>query len=169
MRRISEASLGIMVAVLASAALATAGAQAGGGPNACAIFDAQELMSLSGLRDVLGRGPQLADPAEVPKGRSECEFLGITFGLDASMTRDWFARTRADQVKSGTKLEPIPGLGDEAYYWWDPQPGSYRQVGIAVRTGSYRLTLLDLTESDSIPAAKATLLKIARYVTPRVR
>jgi hypothetical protein len=127
-RRISGISSCIIAAVSVSAAVSTAGAQAGGGLDACAIFNAQELVRLSGLRDVLGRGPQLAAPADLPKGRSECEFLGITFGLDASMTRDWFGRTRADQVKNGTKVEPIPGLGDEAYYWWDPKPGSYRQV-----------------------------------------
>ncbi len=85
------------------------------------------------------------------------------------MTSTSFDDTRKGQVKSGTRVEPISGVGDDAYYWWDPTPGSLKQVGIAFRAGASRLVIMDMVSSDSIEAAKPMLLKVARYAAPKVR
>ena len=111
----------------------TAATGQGPGPTACSIIDVAELKRLTGRTDILRRGPVPSDPSETPKGLTECEFLGFSFSLASPATKQWFDGTRADQVKQGTKVQPVSGLGDDAYYWWDPRPGTHRQVGIAFR------------------------------------
>ena len=168
MTRAIRYTLGAVAALLAFVSPLAVMSQAGG-PTACSIIEAEELKRLTGLRDVLRQGPVAADASEVPKGITECEYLGLSFSLTTRMTREWFDRTRQDQIKRGTKVEPVSGLGDEAYYWWDPRPGTYRQVGIALRSGSYRLAIMDMASSDSIQAAKATVLKAAQHTAPKLR
>jgi hypothetical protein len=168
MHRTIPNTLGAAAVLLAVVSPLPVMAQAAG-PTACSIINADELKQLTGLRDALRRGPVAADPSELPKGITECEYLGLSFSLTTRMTREWFDRTRQDQIKQGTKVEPVPGVGDEAYYWWDPRPGTYRQVGISIRAGSYRLAIIDMASSDSIQAAKATVLKAARHTAPKLR
>lgn len=168
MNRTSRYTLGAMAVLIAFAPPPPVMGQAAG-PTACSIINAEELKRLTGLRDVLRQGPVAADPSEVPKGITECEYLGLSFSLTTRMTREWFEGTRQNQIKHGTKVEPVSGLGDEAFYWWDPRPGAYRQVGIALRLGSYRLAIMDLASSDSIQAAKATVLKAAQHTAPKLR
>ena len=141
----------------------------GGGPNACSIIDAVELKRITGLKDILGRGPVLTDPSELPKGRSECEYLGLGFALTSPTTREAFDQMRGRVGKSGKKTEPVSGVGDDAFFWWDPKPGSTRQVGIALRSGGSELVIMDLTTADSIEAMKPRILAVAKSVVPRVR
>ena len=68
-----------------------------GGVTACSIIDPAALKRLTGLKDILGRGPVPTDPSELPKGRSECEYLGLTFSLSSLASTDAFARARAIQ------------------------------------------------------------------------
>lgn len=162
-------ALFIMLAthVLAFAAPATAQA---GGATACSIINAEEMKRITGLKDVLKTGPEPTDPSELPKGRSECEYLGLTFSLTSLATpKSYFDGTRASQAKGGMKVESAPGVGDDAFYWWDPKPGPMRQLGIAVRSGSHQLTVLDLVSADSIAAAKPRLLTIAKALAPKLR
>ena len=44
-----------------------------------------------------------------------------------------------------------------------------RQLGIAVRSGTHQLTVLDLTSADSIAAVKPRLLAIAKALAPKLR
>ena len=174
----TRSTLGIAAVLLAAASLspavaplraqAAAAAQAGG-PTACALLDAAELMRITGRKDVLKSGPVPSEPGDTPKGITECEFLGFSFSLTAGMTREWFERARADQVKNGTKTQPVSGVGEDGYYWWDPRPGSYRQVGIALRKGTDRLVIMDLAPSDSIEALKPVLLSVAKSAAAKMR
>jgi hypothetical protein len=161
-------ALGI-VSTAAAQSASKAAPPAQGGQTACSIIDPAELERLTGLEDKLGKGPVLTDPSELPKGRSECEYLGLTFSLSSPTSTDDFARARAIQGKGGTKIESVAGVGDEAFYWWDSGKGSYNQVGIAVRAGNRQLTVLDLTSSDSVAAAKPRLLTIAKSLVPKLR
>jgi hypothetical protein len=160
--------LGI-VSMAAAQSGSKAASPAQGGQTACSIIDPAELKRLTGLKDVLGRGPVPTDPADLPKGRSECEYLGLTFSLSSLASADEFARARAIEAKGGTKVESVAGVGDDAFYWWDPKPGSYNQVGIAVRAGNRQLTVLDLTSSDSVASTKPRLLAIAKALAPTLR
>jgi hypothetical protein len=157
------------VCMAAAQAGSKAAAPAQGGQTACSIIDPAELKRLTGLKDFLGRGPVPADPADLPKGRSECEYLGLTFSLSSPVSTDEFVRTRDSQAKGGTKAESVAGVGDDAFYWWDPKPGSLNQVGIAVRAGNRQLTVLDLTSSDSVASTKPRLLVIAKSLVPKLR
>jgi len=168
MNRTVRYTLGVAVVGLVTAAPTIVTAQSAG-PTACSVIDAEELKRVTGLRDVLRRGPVAADPSELPRGITECEYLTLSFSLTSGMTPASFARTRESQEKAGTKTEPVAGVGNEAYYWWDPRPGSFRQAGIAFRSGSYRLVIMDLTSSDSLQATKATLLKAAQHTAPKLR
>jgi len=167
----------VIVGVQGLGIVSVAGAQSGSkapapaqsGQTACSIIDAAELKRLTGLKDNLGRGPVPTDPADLPKGRSECEYLGLTFSLSSPTSTDAFARARAIQGTGGTKIESVAGVGDEAFYWWDSGPGSSNQVGIAVRAGSRQLTVLDMTSSDSVASVKPRLLTIAKSVAPKLR
>jgi len=115
--------LGI-VSMAAAASGGNAAPHRQGSQTACSIIDQAELERLTGLKDLLGRGPVPADPADLPKGRSECEYLGLTFSLSSPVSTDAFARTRAIGAKGGTKIESVAGVGDEAFYWWDSKAGS---------------------------------------------
>ena len=140
------------------------------GATACSIIDAEELKRLTGLKDILKTGPEATDPSELPKGRSECEFLGLTFSLSSlAKPREAFDGSRTAVTKSGMKVESASGVGDDAFYWWDPKPGTFRQLGIAVRSGNQQLTVLDLTSSDSIAVIKPRLLAIAKSLAPKLR
>ena len=171
-----RSTLGITAVVLTAASLATApaplGARAaaaqGTTPTACSLVDAAELMRITGRKDVLKQGPVPSEPGDTPKGITECEFLGFSLSLTEGMTPQWFERSRADQRKTIT-TEPVTGVGEEAYYWWDPRPGTYRQVGIALRKGTSRLVVMDLAPSDSIEALKPVLLSVAKSAAAKMR
>ena len=160
-------TLGILVAAQMLIVASTALAQAG--PTACSIINAEEMKRITGLKDVLKTGPQATDPSELPKGRSECEYLGLTFSVSSPAPKPYFDGTRASQAKIGMKVETAAGVGDDAFYWWDPKPGPMRQLGIAVRISNRQLTVLDLTSSDSIAAVKPRLLAIAKALAPKLQ
>lgn len=158
---------------LASSAVAQSGGKAAGaaqgGPTACSIIDAAELRRLTGLKDVLKQGPVPADPADLPTGRTECEYLGYTFALSSPATRESFDRSRGIAGKGKSKVESASGVGDDAFYWWDLGPGPLEQVGIAVRSGKYQLTILDMASPDSMSVVKPRLLTVAKAVVPKLR
>jgi hypothetical protein len=132
--------------------------------TACALFEPAELMKLTGRKDVLGQGPEATEtPASQ---RSECTFLEIHFSL-TSTTPEVFRQTRAQQKRY--TVQPLSGIGDEAYYMWDPRPGAYRNAGIVFRSGRKQLALGELTSSDSLESTKAMLLKVAKLVVPKVK
>ena len=171
-------TLGTLVTAQTLAVASTAVAQAGGnaasaaqsGPTACSIIDAEALKRLTGLKDILKQGPVPTDPADLPKGRTECEYLGYTFSLSSlTKPREEFDRSRGIAATGGTKVESVSGVGDDAFYWWDPKPGTMQQVGIAVRSGNRQLTVLDLASSDSIAAVKPRLLTVAKSLAPKLR
>jgi hypothetical protein len=163
----------VALAVPFAVGVAQGNAQGGrqdGGPTACSIINTDELKRITGLKDVLKTGPLPTDPSELPKGRTECEYLGLTFSVSSLTTpKQYFDQTRASLTRGGTKVETAPDVGDDAFYWWDPKPGTLRQLGIAVRAGNRQLTVLDLTSSDSIAAVKPRLLAIAKALAPKLR
>ena len=166
--RCSLRTLGALVVAHVLAVASTAAAQAGG-PTACSIINAEELKRLTGLEDVLKQGPVPADPSELPKGRSECEYLGLSFSLSSIIGRESFDRTRTSVARNGTKVEQVSGVGDDGFYWWSEKPGSMNQLGIAVRSGAHQLTVMDMTSVDSMAAVKPRLLAIAKSLVPKLR
>jgi hypothetical protein len=139
--------------------------------NACSLFDANELKKLTGRKDLLGEGPQPSDPSQLPKHMHQCDFLDLSFTLTANMTPEWFARNRKQQEARPDrwKVASVVGVGDEAYYMWDPRPGEDRNVGIVLRASGKQLAIGDMVSSNEIEAVKPKLLAIAKLVVPRMK
>jgi len=164
-------ALGILTIATVHGIVATpiAAAQAAK-PNACELVDAAEVARVTGRKDRFGRGPQVQDPSEIPQNTSGCDFLGILFLLDTPFTPERFARARQATQSGGLlKVESISGVGDEAYYEWDPRPGDFRAVGLVFRRGNTRVTLGENMPADSIETMKKWLLSIAKTAVPRVK
>ena len=168
MHRAIAYALGATLAVQVTA-LSTAGGQ-GARPNACTLIDAAEVTRLTGNKDVSGNGPESVDKDfQYPKHRSVCTYADLIFELATDATPESFARNpRATDKRF--KVQPISGLGDEAYYLWDASVGGgVRSVSIAFRSGSKRVTIEKLTTSDSIDAVKKMLLPVARTTVGKVK
>ena len=170
MHSIFRYTLGVTILFDITVALPDAAAQAGS-PNACSLFDAAALKQLTKRKDILGQGPQPSSPSDLPKHMSACSFLDLEFTLTANMTPEWFARNRRQQEARPDrwKVSSVSGLGDEAYYMWDPRPGEDRNVGIVLRASGKQLAIGDTAPSDSIEAIKPLLLSIAKLVLPKMK
>ena len=140
-------------------------------PHACTYFQASDVQQITGRKDLLGQGPQASKPGETLAGTTECDFLDISMTVTSNMTPAWFARDKATLEKSPDrwKVQSVPGIGDEAYYMWDPRPGSERNVGIVYRAGGKRVAVGELAASDSIEAAKKMLTQIAKLALPKLK
>ena len=147
----------------------SAGAQAAR-PNACGLVDATQVLTLTGRTDLFGKGPQVQDPSEIPQYTSGCHFLEILFLLDSPFPPERFARARRSTETGGLlTVQSVSGVGDEAYYEWDPRPGDFRLVGLVFRSGNTRVTIADNIPSDSIETMKKWLLPIAKTAASRVK
>jgi hypothetical protein len=169
-------SLGLLIAAqflfiapgdLRPTAMTSRGAQ--GKLTACSIIDAQELKRATGRQDYLKRGPMSDDPATPGENKSACGYLGFVFELTSPAEAGSFEKTRGFLEKSGTKIQPVSGAGDAAFYWWDPRPGTTRPVGIVMRKGTSQLMVLDMTTPDSIAIVKPELLTVAKTLAPKLR
>lgn len=161
-------ALGVTIAVQLTALSAAAGQDAR--PNACALIDAAEVTRLTGSKDILGRGPESVDQdLQYPKHRSVCMHADLIFELTTDATPESFARSRRP-TSERFKVQPITGLGDEAYYLWDVRPDAgVRSVLIVFRSGSKRVGIEKQTTSDSIEVVKKMLLPVARTTVSRVK
>jgi hypothetical protein len=99
-----------------------AGAQKAGdgvnGKHACALLSPDEIKKLTGRKDVA----RVASKQEERPFTSNCLFFGdvdITVHI-GNQTKVMFGRVRDNYGKAppkmGYKVEPIPNLGDDAYY-----------------------------------------------------
>ena len=170
MRSVFGLTLGITALVHATVAVPSSVAQAAD-PHACSYFQASDLLQITGRKDLLGQGPQASKPGETAAGTTECDFLDVSMTVTSNMTPAWFARDRKVSEDNPTrwKVQSVSGLGDEAYYMWDPRPGSNRNVGIVYRAGGKRVSVGELTDSDSIEPAKQMLMKIAKLALPKLK
>ena len=170
MRCVFQYTLGIAAVVQATVAVRVVSAQASG-QHACSLFQPAELIQLTKRKDIGNQGPQPSGPPELAKGTTECDFVNVSVTLTENMTPAWFTRDRGVTEKATTrwKVQSVSGIGDEAYYMWDPRPGSDRSVGIVIRASGKRLSVGDTAPSDSIEAIKGMLLSIAKMTVPRVK
>jgi hypothetical protein len=110
--------LAVAGAFMASSPAVAQGSKKGvGGKTACALLSAAEIKSATGRNDV-ARSPGNAEELEFA---SNCQYWGavdITIHL-GTQTKVMFARQRDTYSKAparlGYRVEPIAGLGDDAY------------------------------------------------------
>ena len=162
--------LGITALLQITVMVPTASSQAAN-QHACSLVQTGDLLQITGRKDLLGQGPQASKPGETLAGTTECDFLNVSMTVTSNMTPAWFARDRATTEKATDrwKVQSVPGLGDEAYYMWDPRPGSDRNVGIVYRAGGKRVSVGELAASDSMESAKQMLMKIAKLALPKLK
>jgi hypothetical protein len=169
MCHVMRMALVVVAAFQASAALSVATAQSSGGTlQACSLLSPAEFKQITGRTDILSRGPQAAEPDEVPEGVSECEFLGFSVSLVDKVNHERFETTRKQLAQSGNKIQPVSGVGDEAYLY-EGTGQSYRQLAIVMRVGERRLAFMDLVDPDSVEAVKPVLLKLGKAAAPKLR
>ena len=147
-------------------------AEAQGGPgHACSLVDAAQWRTITGRKDFGNQGLQASTPEQLKAGVTECDYLTISLTQTSDMTAERFARTRksSEQNPDRWKTESISGLGDEAYYMWDPRPGAFRSVGLLFRTAGKQIAMGTQAPSDSIPATKQMLLTLAKATAPKVK
>ena len=137
--------------------------------TACSLVDDKQVRQITGFTDVVGRGPIASAPDELPAGTSGCDYVTIQFLLKPGISPKDFESLRASQVRAGYKVEPVSGLGDVAFAWWNQKPGSYRQVGVAYRRGKNQVVVSHVTKSDSIEIMKPRLVAIAKTTLSRVQ
>jgi hypothetical protein len=160
------------ISALLQITVASASVAQAADPHACTYFQASDVLKITGRKDVLGQGPQASKPGETLAGTTECDFLSVSMTVTSNMTPAWFARDKATLENSPYKwkVESVSGLGDEAYYMWDPRPGSNRNVGIVYRAGGKRVSVGELAASaDSIQSAKQMLMQIAKLALPKLK
>jgi hypothetical protein len=157
------------MAVVALASSSASGQSAE--PHACTYFPASDLLRITGRKDITQQGPQASKPGETAAGTTECDFLSISMTVTSNMTPEWFARDKK-MLEQGTrpwKVQPVSGLGDEAYYMSDQRSGPERSVGLAYRKGTKRVTVGSQVPADSLDAIKPMLMEIAKLALPKVR
>lgn len=170
MRPVSGFTLGIAALVHVTVAVPSAIGQAAD-PHACSYFQASDLLRITGRKDEIGQGLRASKPGETGAGTTECDFLSISMTVTSNMTPAWFARDRkmSEDTPDKWKVQSVSGLGDEAYYMWDPRPGSNRNVGIVYRAGGKRVSVGETAASDSMESSKSMLMQIARLALPKLR
>ena len=139
-------------------------------PHACTYLTTSDWLRITGKKDLLGSGPQASKPGETGAGTTECDFLSISLTVTSNMTPAWFARDKGNVEKGATdkwKVESVSGIGDEAYWMWDPRPGSNRNVGLVIRAGTKRASIGEL--SDSVEQSKPVLMELARLTVSKLR
>ena len=171
MHRTIRYAIGGIAALELSATLPSAAEAQGGPGHACALVDAAEWRTISGRKDFGNQGLQASTPEQLKQGVTQCDYLTISLTQTLNMTPEWFARVRksSEQNPDRWKTESISGLGDEAYYLWDPRPGAFRSVGLVFRASSKQVAMGTQAPSDSIPATKQMLLELAKATAPKVK
>ena len=162
--------LGITALLRIALMVPTASGQAAN-QHACSLVQTSDLLQITGRKDVLGEGLRASKPGETAEGVTECDFLSISMTLTQNMTPAWFARNRkmTEDNPKQWKVESVSGLGDEAYWMWDPRPGANRNVGIVFRAGTKGMAVGELSSADSIASSKAMLMQVAKSLLPKMK
>jgi hypothetical protein len=127
-------------------------------PEACALFTLEEAGKAT------GRVFRRARPDKGPGG-TMCDLIGGTGGtiniaLSPSSSKKNFDDFRKLLVEQGEKVEPVPGLGDEAFYWGDR---------IHVRIGTRLLVFFNGDSSQPSARVRQEILALARLGVTKLK
>jgi hypothetical protein len=139
------------------------------------------LLSVAELREITGNNayPDHVDgdkPGEGLGGGSSCQYGGSSFvpGKSAPLvslvlipnTKGEAASVRSRKPREGCKREDVPGVGDDALY--EACTGSRGPVLYVTRGMDGMLVQLDAKPATD-PAAKATVIAIAKAAVPKIK
>jgi hypothetical protein len=135
-------------------------AQGAAGPvDVCALLPREEVAKILG-RNVRSRPGKRAD------GPTECRYSGGMQGTVTAMVGPGVTKAKWDDAmkilkQSGASLDPVPGVGDGAYFWNDNR--------LYVHTGNYEVTISTSPSpgdvgtklrGDAVALAKAVVAKL---------
>jgi hypothetical protein len=125
--------------------------------------DACALISLEEAGKATGRTFRRARPDKGPGGTT-CSLIGGTEGsiaiaLSSSSKKD-FDDFRKLLTEQGEKVEPVNGVGDEAFYWGDR---------IHVRSGSQMLVIWNGDSSQPSAKVRADILALAKLGVAKLK
>jgi hypothetical protein len=172
MRVITRMTIVVVVAAQASVAVSTVQAQAGkpaasgaGGTSACSVLTPEEIVRITKRANPLNLKPE---EDAVGTTTTECHFLSLDLQLVRGETHESFEATRKQQVKYGYKVEPVSGVGEEAFSW--ERPGrAERLVAIVFRVGQTRFGIQDMVPTDSMAAVKPSLVALAKAAAAKLK
>src|SRR6185503_12280902 len=104
----------------------------------------------------------------VSKDATGCHYLEFDFQLTRPMTREAFIARRDREARSGHKIQPVSGVGDDAYFWEQPN-GSNGLLAIALRVGQSEFGIQVMLPGDSVAVMKPVLLELAKAAAPKLR
>ena len=127
-------------------------------PDACALFTLEE------AEQATGRNFRRARPGKQAEGTT-CDLIGGTEGnlavtLSPSSSKknlDDFRKLLAEQ---GEKVEPVSGIGDEAFYWGDR---------IHVRFGSRLVVIWNGDSSQPSARVRGHILALAKLAAAKLK
>lgn len=126
--------------------------------DACGLFTLEEAGKAT------GRTFRRAQPDKGP-GATMCSLMGGTGGslritLSPSSSKKNLDDFRQLLVEQGEKVEPVSGVGDEAFYWGDR---------IHVRVGTQLLVIFNGDSSQPSARVRAEILALAKLGAQKLR
>jgi hypothetical protein len=173
MRPHNSLALGLLVAfqlvIGRSTALAQAPAPSAGTRSqtvaACLVLTPQEIERISKLRNTFNMPPEGEGVSTTATG---CHYLEFDFQLTRPMTREAFIARRDREARSGHKIQPVSGVGDDAYFWEQPS-ASNGLLAIGLRVGQSEFGIQVMLPADSVAVMKPVLLELAKAAAPKLR
>jgi hypothetical protein len=186
MRQVVRMTFMVTAAVLASAALSPLSAQPAGQQGKAATRHACSLLSVTEIRDITGRPDMPAhsygdEPGEGAGGGSSCNYGGETLtSLSAHPPRvgivlipgaageRFIDRRRKSLGQGGCKVEPVAGVGDEAFFECQGPKG--QEIRLDVKAGAYDLLILmEVVPSATVASVRPTVLALAKAAVAKLR
>jgi hypothetical protein len=126
--------------------------------DACGLFTLEE------AGKALGRTFRRARPDQQPGGTT-CSLSGGTEGsivlaLSPAASKKNFDDFRKLLAEQGEKVEPVKGVGDEAFYWGDR---------IQVLTGTKMLVIYNGDSTQPSAKVRADILTLAKLAVPKLK
>jgi hypothetical protein len=160
----------ILITLLSTAAIAADGRDPDRMASSVAVERQSAALEACGLFTVEEAGKALSRKFSRTRQSQEqsgttCRFQGaaggtINLSLNPSSSKKEFDDFRKLLTDQGEKLEPVAGLGDDAYYWG-------RRIN--VRVGNRAFTIWNGEPSQPVDKVKSDVLTLAKLTVPKLR
>jgi hypothetical protein len=166
MRSVISMLTGAAVLSLALMALTMGAAQTATIPfDACTLLTAEELVQITGRNDA---ALDVIDGETLP-GIAACSntFLSISVHDQGPLR---FAARRKSLTDQGKRIEPLSGVGDEAFFAEDNRLPHFVGAAVATRVGKYELVIGWEVDPPATPASiRPQIVALAKAAATKLR
>ena len=181
--RVVTAILSAAVAALSPTASAAVRGLARGGQANAAQIPACALLSVTEVRKITGYADYNVSPGD-PTGQgvaggSSCQYVAPAFGAAKAPLvslvlingKDWTAQNRRlMKLPVGCNREPVPGLGDDAYFEFCPNPRPFRTSPLYVKAGAKDLIVqIDIEAPNTEATMRPKVIALAKAAVAKLR